>query len=87
MLGKLRQDYTPIPATAEPRTRLTSNLSGAMAAPSPARALQERLEMSAGMAIEDKWSPRRSLALIVASASMLWLAVLALGTGLMHVVA
>ena len=87
MLGKLRQDYTPIQATAEPRTRLTGNLSGAFAAPSPARALQEQLEQRTGSAFEDKWSARRSLALIVASASMLWLAVLAAGTGLMHVVA
>jgi hypothetical protein len=87
MLGKLRQDYTPIQVPAEPRTRLTGNLSGAIAAPSPARALQEQLELRTGTAFEDKWSARRSLALIIASASMLWLAVLAAGTGMMHVIA
>jgi hypothetical protein len=87
MLGKLRQDFTPISAPTQPLSRLTGNLSGAISAPSPARALQERLELHTGVALEDKWSPRRSLALIIASASMLWLAVLAAGTGLMHVVA
>ena len=87
MLGKLRQDYTPIATPAEPRVRVSSNLAGAISAPSPARALQEQLELRTGISVEDKWSPRRSLALIVASATLLWLAVLALGTGLMHAVA
>jgi len=87
MLGKLRQDYTPIPVRAfQAPTHLTGDLSAAIAAPSPARALQEKLEFSTGVSLDEKWSPRRSLALIIVSASTLWLAVIAAAGGAMHAI-
>jgi len=86
MLGKLRQDYTPIPVRAfQPQTRITGDLSTAIAAPSPARVLQEKLELHTSGSL-DKWSPRRSLALVIVSASTLWLAVIAAAGGVMHAI-
>ena len=74
MLGKLKQDYTPFPS-ADPRVQL----------PSPARALQMSLEaLTAPLPEEEKWSARRSLAFMVASASTLWLAIIAAGATAVH---
>lgn len=87
MLGKLKWDYTPLPQ-AEPRGRLSTDLHGAFAAPSPARALQQQLEMrTAALPDVEKWSARSRLAFILASASGLWLAVIGAGAGVMHAVA
>ena len=86
MLGKLKQDYTPFPI-ADSRGRLPTNLDEAVAAPSPARALQIHLEARTYALSDDgKWSARRRLAFIVASASTLWLAIISAGAGAMHAI-
>ncbi len=80
-LAKLRQDYTPLPA-AQPAPQLTTELESASPAYSPALALQERLahHAAAGSSVGiDKWSPRRSLALIVSASAAFWLAILMAG--------
>lgn len=87
MLGKIRWDYTPLPPMPA-RIRLTTDLANAVAAPSPARALQQHLEIRTSLIAEaEKWSSRRRLAFLITSASMLWLAVLSAGTGVVHTVA
>ena len=74
-LAKLRQDYVPTPSAA-PAPQLTTELEGFAAAPSPALVLQQQLAQRAIAAPAvnvEKWSPRRSLALIVsASAAFGW---------------
>jgi len=70
-LAKLRQDYTPTPSAA-PAPQLSSELENFQAAPSPALALQQQLAqraIAAPAADADKWSPRRSLALIGCAAT------------------
>ena len=87
MLGQLKQDYTPFPV-ADPRSRLTADLDQAVAAPSPARALQMQLEARTSAQPDiAKWSSRRKLAFIIASASTLWLAVISAGAGAVHALA
>lgn len=87
MLGKIKWDYTAVP-TPEPRVQLTTNLDGATAAPSPARALQMQLELrTAPLPDVAKWSARRRLAFIVASASTLWLAIIGAGATAVHAIA
>ena len=87
MLGKLKPDFTPFPI-ADSRVRLTADLDDAVAAPSPARALQMHLEARTyGLSDDGKWSARRRLAFIVASASTLWLAIISAGAGAMHAIA
>jgi hypothetical protein len=79
--AKLRQDYTPLPQ-AQPVVRPSADLDDFAPAHSPARALQQQLAQSAMVASAadaDKWSPRRSLALIVTSSAALWLAILMAG--------
>ena len=81
-LAKLRQDYTPTPSAA-PTPQLSTNLDGIQATPSPALALQQQLVQRALAApVTDiaKWSPRRSLALIVSASAALWMAILMAGT-------
>jgi len=88
-LGKLRQDYVPLP-TAKPMPPLTGNIDSFVASPSPARALQQQLEMhTAEQALPDiqKWSKRRSLAFIVTSAAALWMALLIAGAQLARAIA
>lgn len=79
--AKLRQDYTPLPV-APPAPQLTTELSGVAPTHSPARALQQQLAQRAvavnGTAIE-KWSPRRSVALVVSASAALWMAILMAG--------
>jgi hypothetical protein len=77
---KLREDYQPTAASTAPQ--LSSNLSDFAAAPSPALALQQHLAqraIAATAADVDKWSPRRSLALIVSASAALWMAILMMG--------
>jgi len=80
-LAKLRQDYTPTPSAA-PAPQLSSELENFQAAPSPALALQQQLAqraIAAPAADADKWSPRRSLALIVSVSAAMWMAILMAG--------
>jgi hypothetical protein len=81
-LAKLRQDYVPTPSAA-PAPQLTAELEGFAAAPSPALALQQQLAQRAIMAPAadiEKWSPRRSLVMIVTASAALWMAILMTGT-------
>jgi hypothetical protein len=86
---KLRHDYPPAsPVAAAPR--LTTDLDGVTAAPSPARLLQEQLAQGAAAArlpVEEKWSPRRSLAFIVTTSAALWMAILMVGAQTVKLVA
>lgn len=62
----------------------------ALAATSPARALQDRLEASAGMSLAeraDRWSPRSSLALILSASLGLWAAILVMAGHTLHAIA
>jgi len=79
-LAKLRQDYTP---TAAPAPQLSTDVENFQATPSPALALQQQLAQRAIVAPAadvEKWSPRRSLALIVSASAAMWLAILMAGT-------
>jgi hypothetical protein len=79
-VAKLREDYQPAPASATPQ--LSSDLGDFTATPSPVLALQQQLAQRAIAATAtevDKWSPRRSLALIVSASAALWLAILMMG--------
>jgi len=81
-LAKLRQDYTPTPS-ATPAPQLNADVENFQAAPSPALALQQQLAqraIAASATDADKWSPRRSLALIVSASAALWMAILMAGT-------
>lgn len=80
--AKLRQGYTPTPSAA-PAPQLSTELEGFSATPSPALALQQQISqraITATAANADKWSPRRSLALIVSASAALWMAILMMGT-------
>jgi hypothetical protein len=88
-LGKLRQDYVPLPA-AKPMPPLTGNIDSFTASPSPARALQQQLEMHASeqhLPDIQKWSPRRALAFIVMSAAALWMALIVAGAQVVRAIA
>lgn len=77
-LAKLRQDYTPLQPATQAAQR-TAEIGDIVPAPSPALALQRRLAQHAAAAQAtdiEKWSPRRSLALIVSVSAALWLAIL-----------
>ncbi len=79
-VAKLREEYQSVPASAAPAPQLSSDFAPA---PSPALALQQHLARRAVAATAtnvDKWSPRRSLALIVSASAALWLAILMMGT-------
>jgi hypothetical protein len=85
---KLREDHAPL--TAKPVTRLTGNIDGVAAMPSPARSLQQQLEMHAANQIlphVEKWSPRRALAFIVAASAALWLALIVAGAEVVRIIA
>lgn len=80
-LAKLHQDFTPTPP-APPSVQLSTELEGFAATPSPALALQQQLAQRAIMAPSidnEKWSPRRSFALIVSASAALWMAILMVG--------
>ncbi|WP_404712676.1 hypothetical protein [Sphingomonas sp. MMS24-J13] len=85
---KLREDHAP--RTAQPATRLTGNIDGVAAMPSPARSLQQQLEMHAGSQMlphGEKWSPRRALAFIVAASAALWMALIVAGAEVIRLIA
>ena len=77
-LAKLRQDPAVIaPAAAAPQ--LSTELDQVAPAPSPALALQQQLHqrtLAVAAADPEKWSPRRSLALIISASAALWTAIL-----------
>jgi len=77
-LARLRQDYSPPPpAAAAPQS--ASEAEQFAPSPSPALALQKHLAQRAvalNSAEIEKWSPRRSLALIVSASAALWLGIL-----------
>jgi hypothetical protein len=80
-LAKLRQDHMPTPSAAS-APQLSAELEGLTAAPSPALALQQQLAhrtIATSAAGIEKWSPRRSLALIVSASAALWIAILMTG--------
>ena len=88
-LGKLREDYVPFPASG-PASPLTGDVDGFSATPSPARALQHKLELhTAEQALGniEKWSPRRALAFIIAASAALWMALILAGAEVARVVA
>jgi hypothetical protein len=79
-VAKLREEYQSTPASAAPAPQSNSDFAPA---PSPALALQQHLAQRAIAATApnvDKWSPRRSLALIVSASAALWMAILMMGT-------
>jgi len=87
-LAKLRED--DLPATAAPTPQLSTQVEDFVPAPSPALALQQQLAQRAATAVApeiDKWSPRRSLALIVSASAALWLAILMAGAEVAKLVA
>jgi hypothetical protein len=78
-VAKLREDYQSAQVSAAPAPAPSGDFGPA---PSPALALQQRLaQRTAAVAAADidKWSPRRSLALIVSASAALWLAILMMG--------
>jgi hypothetical protein len=88
-LAKLRQDE-PSAATIAPAPQLSTKIDGFPATPSPAVALQQRLAQhaAAGSATDiAKWSPRRSLALIVSASVVLWMAILMAGAEAIKLIA
>lgn len=84
-LAKLREDYAPLPSVQP-----TANLDGAAAAPSPARLLQQQLELraleSSGQDLQ-KWSARKSLAFIVTASAALWMAIIVASAEAIHLIA
>jgi hypothetical protein len=79
-VAKLREDYLSAPVSAPPSSEPTKDFAPAA---SPVLALQQQLAQRAIAATAtevDKWSPRRSLALIVSASAALWLAILMMGT-------
>lgn len=87
-LAKLCPDPAPDALPAGPRPSASLDRVGAH--PSPVRTLQQQLERhaieAAGPELE-RWSPRRSLALIVAASTALWMGILAALAGTVHVLA
>ncbi len=85
---KLREDYAL--SKAKPVAQLTGNIDGVAAMPSPARSLQQQLEMHAANQIlphVEKWSPRRALAFIVAASAALWMALIVAGAQVVRLIA
>ena len=79
-VAKLREDYQPAPASAAPQ--LSSDAGDFAAAPSPVLALQQHLAqrtVAAAATDVEKWSPRRSLVMIVTVSAALWMAILMTG--------
>jgi hypothetical protein len=79
-VAKLREEYLSAPASAAPAPQSGSDFAPA---PSPALALQQHLAqrtIAVAATDIDKWSPRRSLALIVSASAALWMAILMMGT-------
>jgi hypothetical protein len=69
---------------------LTGNIDGMSATASPARALQQQLEMHTAVQQQSdvqKWSPRSSFFLIVAASAALWIALIAAAAQLVRAIA
>jgi hypothetical protein len=83
-LPKLRQDeMTTRSAAPAPAPEVGAEDEDFAPAPSPVLKLQQRLAkraLAAAAPDAEKWSPRRSLALIVSASAALWLAILMIGT-------
>jgi hypothetical protein len=80
-LAKLRQDEIAAPSAA-PASPLSTDLEGFAPTVSPALALQQQLAQRAVNASSpaiEKWSARKSLALIVSASAALWMAILMAG--------
>ena len=87
-LAKLKPSFAE--ADIAPRVPLTADLERMVAAPSPARLLQQRLERSAGLAMAaspDKWTLRQSAALILGASLGLWSLLLAGASQIAHAIA
>ncbi|HMI20738.1 MAG TPA: hypothetical protein VK533_14470 [Sphingomonas sp.] len=81
-VAKLREEYLSTQASAAPAPQLGSDLGDFASTPSPVLALQQHLAqrtVAATATDVDKWSPRRSLALIVSASAALWMAILMMG--------
>lgn len=77
-LAKLRQEEMAAPSAA-PAPQLSTDIDDFAATPSPALALQQQLARRALAATApevQKWSARRSFALIVSASAALWVAIL-----------
>ncbi len=80
-VAKLREEYLSAPASAAaPASQSGTDFAPT---PSPALALQQHLAqrtIAVAATDVDRWSPRRSLALIVSASAALWMAILMMGT-------
>lgn len=79
-IAKLRQDSAQPSAQATPQ--LTTEIDGFRPTLSPALVLQRQIAQratTANGAEVAKWSPRRSVALIVSASAALWMAILMAG--------
>jgi hypothetical protein len=88
-LAKLHEDYTPLPS-GKATPQLSGEADQFAPAPSPALALQQRLAQHAATSTAtdlEKWSPRRSLALIVSASAALWMAILMAGSEVSKLIA
>jgi len=88
-VAKLRQDEMPAPSAA-PAPQTSSEPETFEATPSPVLTLQQRLLDRAAVTPKtdvEKWSPRRSLALIVSASVALWLAILMVGAEVTKLIA
>jgi hypothetical protein len=89
-VAKLREDHMSAQAPATAAPQLSTNLTDLVATPSPALALQQHLAQRAIAATApnvEKWSPRSSLALIVAASAAMWLAILMIGAETVKLIA
>lgn len=86
--AKLRQDYTPLPTAPAPEASI--EVEEILPVHSPALALQQKLAQRANVANGanlEKWSPRRSVALIVSASLALWVGILMAGAEVAKLVA
>lgn len=88
-LGKLREDYVPLPASRTD-AMLSAEAAGFAATPSPVRALQQQIELRAiGQAAPriEKWSPRHAIVFIVAASAAMWMTLIVAGAQIARAVA
>lgn len=83
----------PEPFVDAPQSRgnpvLTTNVDGLAVAISPARALQNRLELGTSVgpvAAPHRWSTRRSVAFIITASFALWAALLVMASQTLHAI-
>ena len=87
-VAKLHKDHLSAQAPVGPQP--SGDLTDFLATPSPALALQQHLAQRAVAASAphvEKWSPRRSLALIVSASAAMWLAILMIGAAAAKLIA